>query len=41
MNVPAAMGVSDQVASNSTRDGQAQNRRAVVRVLQNRGITGN
>ena len=41
MNVPVAMGVSDQVASNSTRDGQAQNRRAVVRVLQNRGITGN
>ena len=41
MNVPAAMGVSDQVASNSTREGQAQNRRAVVRVLQNRGITGN
>lgn len=41
MNVPAAMGVSDQVASNSTRDGQARNRRAVVRVLQNRGITGN
>jgi len=41
MNVPAAMGVSDQVASNSTRDGQAQNRRAIVRVLQNRGITGN
>src|SRR5262249_7070401 len=41
MSVPAAMGVSDQVASNSTREGQAQNRRAVVRVLQNRGITGN
>jgi outer membrane protein OmpA-like peptidoglycan-associated protein len=41
MNVPAAMGISDQVASNSTREGQAQNRRAVVRVLQNRGITGN
>ncbi len=41
MNVPAAMGVSDQVASNSSREGQAQNRRTVVRVLQNRGITGN
>jgi outer membrane protein OmpA-like peptidoglycan-associated protein len=41
MNVPAAMGVSDQVASNSTKQGQAQNRRAVVNVLQNRGITGN
>ena len=41
MNVPAAMGITDQVASNSTREGQAQNRRAVIRVLQNRGITGN
>jgi OmpA-OmpF porin, OOP family len=41
MNVPAAMGITDQVASNSTREGQAQNRRAVVQVLQNRGITGN
>ena len=41
MNVPAAMGITDQVASNSTREGQSQNRRAVVRVLQNRGITGN
>jgi len=41
MFVPAAMGVSDQVASNSTRAGQAQNRRVVVRILQNRGITGN
>ena len=39
--VPAAMGVSEQVASNKTRQGQAQNRRVVVRVLQNRGITGN
>lgn len=38
---PAAMGVSDQVASNSTEQGQAQNRRAVVHLLQNRGITGN
>jgi outer membrane protein OmpA-like peptidoglycan-associated protein len=35
------MGVSDQVASNSTEQGQAQNRRAVVHLLQNRGITGN
>jgi outer membrane protein OmpA-like peptidoglycan-associated protein len=41
MFVPASLGVSDQVASNKTRDGQAQNRRVVVRVLQNRGITGN
>ena len=41
MFVPAAMGISDQAASNTTREGQAQNRRVVVRVLQNRGITGN
>ncbi len=41
MLVPAAMGVSDQVASNDTKEGQAQNRRTVVRLLQNRGITGN
>jgi len=41
MFLPAAMGVSDQVASNKTEQGQAENRRAVVRVLQNRGITGN
>jgi outer membrane protein OmpA-like peptidoglycan-associated protein len=38
---PAAMGVSDQVASNATKEGQAQNRRVIVRLLQNRGITGN
>jgi len=41
MLVPAAMGVSDQVASNDTKEGQAQNRRTVIRLLQNRGITGN
>jgi OOP family OmpA-OmpF porin len=41
MFIPAAMGVSDQVASNTTMAGQAQNRRVVVRILQNRGITGN
>jgi OmpA-OmpF porin, OOP family len=41
MNVPAAMGITDQVASNSTKKGQAENRRAVVHILQNRGITGN
>ena len=38
---PAVMGVSDQVAGNQTKQGQAQNRRAVVHLLQNRGITGN
>ncbi len=41
MLVPAAMGTTDQVASNKTEDGQAQNRRTVIRLLQNRGITGN
>lgn len=41
MLVPAAMGVSDQVASNDTKEGQAQNRRTVIRLLQNRGLTGN
>jgi outer membrane protein OmpA-like peptidoglycan-associated protein len=40
MLVPAAMGISDQVAPNTTREGQAKNRRTVVRVIQNRGITG-
>jgi OOP family OmpA-OmpF porin len=36
---PAAMGVSDQLASNHTRSGQAQNRRVVVTILVNKGIT--
>ena len=39
--VPAAMGVTDQVAPNSTSRGQAQNRRAVVTLLQNKGLSGN
>lgn len=37
---PAAMGTTDQVASNHTRAGQAQNRRVVVTILVNKGITG-
>jgi len=37
---PAAMGVADQVADNHSRAGQAQNRRVVVTVLVNKGITG-
>jgi outer membrane protein OmpA-like peptidoglycan-associated protein len=37
---PAAMGVSAQVASNKTARGRSENRRAVVTVLQNKGITG-
>jgi OOP family OmpA-OmpF porin len=36
---PAAMGVADQVADNHTRAGQAENRRVVVTVLVNKGIT--
>ena len=40
MLVPAAMGISEQVAPNKTEKDQAQNRRAVVRILQNRGVTG-
>jgi len=37
--VPAAMGTSEQVASNKTGKGQAQNRRTVVTLLQNKGIS--
>jgi outer membrane protein OmpA-like peptidoglycan-associated protein len=36
--VPAAMGESQQIASNQTSKGQAENRRAVVTLLQNKGI---
>jgi OOP family OmpA-OmpF porin len=37
---PGAMGTSAQVAPNATTDGQAENRRVVVRILQNKGIAG-
>ena len=37
---PAAMGTTEQVADNHTRSGQAQNRRVVITVVVNRGITG-
>jgi outer membrane protein OmpA-like peptidoglycan-associated protein len=37
---PAGMGVSSQVAPNKTVNGQAENRRAVVTLLQNKGISG-
>ncbi len=40
MLAPGAMGESNQVGSNKTAEGQAQNRRVVVRVLQNKGIAG-
>lgn len=37
---PAAMGTVDQVADNHTRSGQAQNRRVVVTIVVNKGISG-
>ena len=37
---PGAMGESRQVGNDKTVEGQAQNRRVVVRVLQNKGIAG-
>jgi outer membrane protein OmpA-like peptidoglycan-associated protein len=37
---PGAMGTSKQVAADNTVEGQAENRRVVVRVLQNKGIAG-
>jgi len=38
---PGAMGTSKQVAPDATAEGQAENRRVVVRILQNKGIAGN
>jgi outer membrane protein OmpA-like peptidoglycan-associated protein len=40
MLAPGAMGESRQVGSDKTAEGEAQNRRVVVRVLQNKGIAG-
>jgi outer membrane protein OmpA-like peptidoglycan-associated protein len=40
MLAPGAMGTSRQVAPDNTTEGQADNRRVVVRVLQNKGIAG-
>ncbi len=37
---PGAMGTSKQVAPDTTAEGQAENRRVVVRLLQNKGIAG-
>jgi outer membrane protein OmpA-like peptidoglycan-associated protein len=36
--VPGAMGTTNQVATNKTQQGQAENRRAIVTLLQNKGI---
>ena len=40
MLAPAAMGESRQVGDGKTAEGQAENRRVVVRVLQNKAIAG-
>ena len=40
MLAPGAMGTSNQVAPDATVEGQAENRRVVVRILQNKGIAG-
>jgi len=37
---PGAMGTSQQVAPDTSAEGQAENRRVVVRILQNKGIAG-
>jgi outer membrane protein OmpA-like peptidoglycan-associated protein len=41
MLAPGAMGESNQVGDDKTAEGQAENRRVVVRVLQNKGVAGN
>lgn len=40
MLAPGAMGESHQVGNDTTAEGQAQNRRVVVRLLQNKAIAG-
>jgi outer membrane protein OmpA-like peptidoglycan-associated protein len=40
MLAPGAMGESEQIGDESTQQGRAENRRVVVRVLQNKGIAG-
>ncbi len=40
MLAPGAMGTSKQVAPDATAEGQAENRRVVVRILQNKAIAG-
>ena len=37
---PGAMGESEQVGNTKTKEGQAGNRRVVVRVLQNKAVAG-
>lgn len=40
MLAPGAMGESHQVGSDATAEGQAENRRVVVRLLQNKAVAG-
>lgn len=40
MLAPGAMGESRQVGKSKTAEGEAQNRRVVVRILQNKGVAG-
>jgi OOP family OmpA-OmpF porin len=40
MLAPGAMGTAEQVAPDKTSEGQAENRRVVVMILQNKGIAG-
>ena len=40
MLAPAAMGASHPAASNATAEGQAENRRVVVTIVVNKGVTG-
>jgi OmpA-OmpF porin, OOP family len=40
MLAPGAMGESEQVGNDKTEQGQAENRRVVVRVLQNKAVAG-
>ena len=41
MLAPGAMGESEQIGDAQSEEGQSQNRRVVVRVLQNKAIAGN
>jgi OOP family OmpA-OmpF porin len=40
MLAPGAMGTSSQVAPDTSAEGQAENRRVVVSILQNKGVAG-
>jgi outer membrane protein OmpA-like peptidoglycan-associated protein len=40
MLAPGAMGESHQVGSDKSAENEAENRRVVVQVLQNKGIAG-